>query len=110
MDENAFGSSRFNPFGTPGVLEGGQKVTCQHEGDLQRLMLAFPQCDARLTALEGKVTTLEENVRVRDLANEMVRSGRSDEQMAAEKRRNVYLGIAMLLMPVVTAVLNKLWK
>lgn len=85
-------------------------MTCQHEGDIQRLLLDVPSIKASTTALEARVTTIEENIRVQEKARELLRAGKSDEQVAAERRRNVYLGIAMLLMPVVTAVLNKLWK
>lgn len=123
-DRAAWDLERFRPFGkrtvdsvtseaegcTPTPLDGGRTVTCQHEGDIQRLLLDVPSIKASTTALEARVTTIEENIRVQEKARELLRAGKSDEQVAAERRRNVYLGIAMLLMPVVTAVLNKLWK
>lgn len=127
-DRATWDLSRFRPFGgrecsdtaaigtkdepgcSPDQLDGGRTVTCQHEGDIQRLLIDGPRIEARTTALEGRVTTIEENIRVQERARELVRSGKSDEQVAAERRRNIMLAVAMLLMPVVTAVLNKLWK
>lgn len=83
---------------------------CEHEADLQKLLLELPRLDGRTTALEGRMTAWEEEARVQARARELVQAGRSDEQMAAERRRNAVLAVAMLLMPIVTALLNKVIK
>lgn len=94
----------------PERLDGGRTVACQHEGDIQRLLIECTRGEARTTSLEGRMTAIEENARVQERATQLVKAGRSDEQIAAEKRRNVLIGVAMLLMPLATAVLNHLWR
>lgn len=94
----------------PPRLDGDQSVACQHEGEIQRLLIECTRGETRTTSLETRMTAIEENIRVQERARELVRSGKSDEQIAAEKRRAVYIGVAMLLMPIITAILNKLWK
>ena len=94
----------------PDGLDGGRTVTCQHEGDIQRLLIEYPRCEQRITSLEGRMTAIEENARVQERATQLVRAGRSDEQIAADRRRNAAIAIAMLLMPIATALLNKFLK
>ena len=85
-------------------------MACEHEADLQRLLLELPRCDERIGKLEARMTAWEEEARVQARAKELVQAGKSDAQVASEKRRDAVLAVAMLLMPVVTALLNKVIK
>lgn len=85
-------------------------MTCQHEGDIQKLLLECSGLGTRVTSLEVRMTAFEEQSRIQAEAKRLVQAGKSDEQVAADRRRNIALAVAMLLMPVFTALLNKLWK
>ncbi len=94
----------------PEGLGEGRKMTCQHEGDIQRLMIDVPRMEQRVTSLEGRMTAFEEMNRVEQRANEIVQAGRSAEQIAYEKRRNAVFGLLALIVPIITVLLTKALK